>query len=1104
VSRDEGPGDTVPLRGAAGDGDALGETLAAPSDPFASTLAPPSDPHAATLPAPRRSAELSAPSQTGLIPVDPQLYELGDEVARGGMGRVRRATDRRIGRHVAIKELLADDAELRLRFEREARVTGQLQHPSIVPVYEVGRWPNGQPFYAMKLVAGRPLDEVVDEALDANTRLALIPRLVPAVEAIAYAHEQGVMHRDLKPSNILLGDFGETVVIDWGLAKGIDETEPSLTGGDFVATGGDSGALTVAGSVLGTPAYMAPEQARGEAVDARADVYALGALLYHALSGRPPFDGDDARAIVAAVMIGPPAPLQTIASETPADLVGIVEKAMARDPLARYPDARELARDLTAFSTGGLVAAYHYSSWDLLTRFVRRNRAASAATALLVLVSVVGAVAVVQAYRDSERERARAVSAEHEALVAERASHERLAQIHWRSAVRRLQDGDHLGAEVLAAAALLQQPANPRGPFHALGSSSPLSEAERAPVLAGPAATWFAARELRFASRGRRMAGHRDWIYDIVSSADGAWVVTAAADHAVLIWDRASAEPVRRLEGHTKTVFQLALRKDGKQLASSSYDGTVRLWSLPEGTPGRILKHPAGRAYGLCYASDGHVLAIGLGGELARFDPKTGRLVGTHELTSYLPWRLDCAAEDPVGVLGTSGPEAVVFDTSNGRPVHRLPHGDTRVLGAVVMPDGQHVVTADKQGILRRFDRESGRELAQAHLGGSFGTLARSRDGRWLALGAEDLQVVDASTLRPVARLRAHTSAVVALGFAPRGDRLYSGGLDQHVVEWLIPATRSSMTLMAPTVSEVDTSRVSPDGRKLVTGGDDNTVRLWDLQTGRLQHTFDAHKAPVRGLRFLDDGHIATSGMDRKLYVHDLTTFRSTLAAELPHFGDEISVFGDRVAVGSGDGAVLLFERGSWDRQVIAKVHEARSWWVGFSPDGKQLASASFSGGIAMIDPASQQVVRGWKGHEGRIYAAAWHPDGATFTTADLKGWVRQWDPASGEARGQWRVLGGERIYSIAWSADGEQLLLATADGMRLYLRDGTLVARIDIGAHTTGVTWTHDRRMVFAAAGQIHVMPVDQTRWRDDPTQLLAEAEAAAGASLAALLGLE
>ncbi len=330
------------------------------------------------------------PDYPDLLVVDPAHYVITHEIARGGMGRIQVARDRRLGREVAVKEILAsaDSAVVARRFEREARITAQLQHPSIVSVHEAGTWPTGEPFYAMRLVHGRSFEEAIAAAETFEQRLALLPNVLAIADAMAYAHGKHVIHRDLKPKNVIVGEFGETVVIDWGLAKQLSQDDlvdsvPSATGG--------SGETTV-GDVLGSPAYMPPEQAAGTAVDERADVYAIGAILYHVLAGQAPFVAASNAELIAAVYSTPPKPILEVAPSTPAELVAIIERAMARTGEARYPSARELAQDLRRFQTGQLVGAHRYSSRQLIRRWVARHRTAIAAggTALIVALIISG------------------------------------------------------------------------------------------------------------------------------------------------------------------------------------------------------------------------------------------------------------------------------------------------------------------------------------------------------------------------------------------------------------------------------------------------------------------------------------------------------------------------------------------------------------------------------------------------------------------------------------------------------------------------------------------------------------------------------------------
>jgi hypothetical protein len=345
----------------------------------------------------------------GMVPqslppaMPPARYELGHEIARGGMGRVVDATDTMLGRVVAFKEALTSDDDTLRRFQREIRITARLEHPSIVPVHDTGESSNGAPFYVMRKVSGQPLERLVANAETLNQRLALIPHIVASAQAIAHAHERGIVHRDIKPSNILVGDLGETVVIDWGLAKVIGEPDEP-TGRPLVDL--SDSLKTRVGIVYGTPGFMAPEQLRGVPVTPGFDVYALGATLYHLLSRKPPHHAKTADEMMRAAVAAPPTPIHELVDGVPPDLSTIVDKALAHDPAVRYRDARALAEDLQRFLTGQLVASHHYSPREKIVRFIRKNRGLSAAVAALLVVGTIAVIRIVV-----ERNRARTAEA---------------------------------------------------------------------------------------------------------------------------------------------------------------------------------------------------------------------------------------------------------------------------------------------------------------------------------------------------------------------------------------------------------------------------------------------------------------------------------------------------------------------------------------------------------------------------------------------------------------------------------------------------------------------------------------------------------------------
>jgi tetratricopeptide (TPR) repeat protein len=356
-------------------------------------------------------------------------YRVVEELARGGMGRVSLAVDGLLGREVAVKEIRRVDERALRRFERETRLTARLEHPGIVPVYDLGRKPTGEPFLILRRVRGQSLEAVLTKADTFAARLALLHAFVGACEAVAFAHARGIIHRDLKPGNILVGEFGEALVIDWGLAK--DLLAPPIESDELDAPGPtdtpvDATAETIAagltgrGAVLGTPGYMSPEQARGQPVDARADVYSLGAILYQLLAGAPPYPESQPRVTLLALHSGPPRPVADVAPDAAPELASIVERAMAREPAARFGSAKELADELRAFQTGRLVQAHSYSLRKLLARWMRRHAKLLLAAGIFAGVAAVGgAIAVrdVIAARDQARKEQRRADREAQAAA---------------------------------------------------------------------------------------------------------------------------------------------------------------------------------------------------------------------------------------------------------------------------------------------------------------------------------------------------------------------------------------------------------------------------------------------------------------------------------------------------------------------------------------------------------------------------------------------------------------------------------------------------------------------------------------------------------------
>nr|HEX4313791.1 serine/threonine-protein kinase [Kofleriaceae bacterium] len=697
-------------------------------------------------------------ARTDSLPtVDRRHYTIDRELARGGMGRIFTARDRRLDRTVAVKEVLSNDGDLTARFAREVRLTARLQHPGIVSIYEAGRWDTGEPFYAMRLVAGRPLHEVMVAAKTLAARLALLPRLAAVAEAVAYAHDQRIIHRDLKPHNVLVGTYGETVVIDWGLAKDLDSADDSLPAAapdrdKRVAAGSDS--ITVFGSVMGTPAYMPVEQATGQPLDARADVYAIGAMMYQALAGRAPYLGKSADHVLDQLVAGAPPPLARVAPDVPADVVAIVERAMARELGRRYETAKALAEDLRLYLDGKLVAAHAYSPGELLRRWVTRHRGAVAVGAVAAValagvgVASYARVVAEKARADVERDAAQVAQADAEraqaAMLVDRARATIVAGQPARAAplLAAALDLGAKDAEVIEAlagqvAAALPAPAWTKR----IARPEALAVTDAGELVVPPPVAPLAARA--------GAAGDASVAVDVA----GAWLAMATPVKLAL-WDVAAGRERASVVGCGAD--DDALLEVDAVTASGTVAGVCRgidngpsrlaVWvpasagagsGSGSGSAGGLVLGDAviGRLHGAVASDDGRVAAAIEDGVDA---PRVVR-DGAQVTLAALPGATSVAV-DASGTLvaaGTSGGLVQVWDVATAREIAVLVAGEP-VVAVALAPGGGLVVAAGKRGdaVAWRTDGMLRPQLIAAVAGAETGTGSASNARRVPATGA--------------------------------------------------------------------------------------------------------------------------------------------------------------------------------------------------------------------------------------------------------------------------------------------------------------------------------------------------------------------------------
>ncbi len=963
-------------------------------------------------------ADASPPAPS---PPEPARYTFVREVGRGGIGRVLAVEDVRLRRVVARKDLIGGTAGGRVsrtqeqRFLREARLTGRLEHPGIVPVYDVGRDDDGRPYYTMRLVRGRSLADALAAAAGMADRLRLLGHFVDLCQAVAYANGQGVVHRDVKPANVMLGDYGETLLVDWGIAKRVGATEPAVKAsrGRETLPGGTSH-----GAVLGTPAYMSPEQALGQhdEVGPASDVWSLGAVLFELLTGRPPFVGLSSKDVLRQSQAGRVRPVLWVEPGAPPELAAVADKALQTDPAARYASARDLAVDVEAFLTGHRVAAYGYSRWELFRRFVQNHRAA-VAVALVAAVALAGVASGF--YGEVLEERDRAVAASEEASSA-------LAEAYVAGAIAAADQGNWLVAELYAAASLAE-----------------IEHPEARGVLARTGPVWKPELAASIPLPGGCL--------DLEVSPDGGAVACGGPAGAVLV-DLGSGE-VRTLA--TERTHAVAWGPHGDVVALKQRPRTVSLHGR-DGAPLRAwVDGGVGRSVAI--SPDGAMVAYGddTGVEMvpaAGGDPVAVAEVGGQVFDlSFSPDGVYVAlAAQPGGAQVWR----VVADGPWERVAEYAPHFGTAT-SVAFSPAGDAVLIGCYGNDAHVWEFATGVERFRltGHVAPVF-TVAWTADGR-LATGSEDrtASVWSASDGRRLATIPAQEGWYAAVDLAADGS-IITGSRAQELRVWRGP--RDAQVQAHEAEGGVMAVAYDPDGRWVAGVTASGEVSVW-APTGVPQQRTRV-PAPVRAAVVAPGGRLAVVDADRALWLVDPRTGEAATVAQLDREVSAIAYAGDALLVAGPRSGVDLFGQGA---EAVGLPDTDGVLELAASADGRFVAGLSRERRIVVLDVASREVVGAVEVNPpGRAIALS--PDGRLLAVAHRSEYtVGVWDWRAGEqvARLDGHTL---QVSDISFSADGRWIATGSWDRTaRVWdAQTGAAVAVLRGHAH-------HVSDTAFAADGQ-------------------------------------
>lgn len=1040
-------------------------------------------------------------------------YELLSVIGEGGMGVVYSARQAAIDRTVAIKMLkkdIARDTDQREKFLSEAVVTGDLDHPNIVPIYDLGSNESGALFYSMKRVQGTPWMSVIDQKSAPEN----IDILMKVADAVAFAHSRGVIHRDLKPENVMLGDFGEVLVMDWGLALS-------------TAAFRKSGSITQTSSMGGTPAYMAPEMATGpiDRVGQASDVYLLGAILYEIITKKPPHTGKNVMNCLFAAARNEIQP-----TNQTGELLEIAMKAMSTTPENRYPSVQDLQaairlyqshsesivlsdraqHDLdTAEKTGdyqtysrALFAFQEAAAlWDGNTKARAGVSTAKLAYAQRAMkkedfdlaaslvdptdvshIDVHRHIVKAQRERDTRQQRLRNVRRIALGLgvciviVASIATVLFNAQKNRAVTAEFQAKGDRDKALIAEGVAKQEKVKADKSADDARQSAIVANQAKgqaQAAAVVAQNAKKLAEEDANRAKQAKQAEEYQAYVARIGLAAaqidgnafDAAENLLAECPEDLRDWEWGrlkflSTQSVSDFRGRAP-VDSVAFDPSGRRFASGSWDGDARVWDLASGKALVTIPYGAEYVHAVAFSPDGKLVATG--------------------------------GNDPRGYVK-------IWNAQSGQLVKAF-HGHTDdVLSVEFSHDGRRLLTSSYDKTARLWDVETG-QLLRTYIGHNWWVWSAqfSPDESQIVTASQDGTAMIWNTATGASKpFMGHKGPVYTAVFSPDGKFVVSGGYDDRVLIW-DPVSDAQPLKIADLIAgngataaakfralvghsaPVHTVALSRDGKLVLSGSNDNSIKLWDFKTGKLIKTLRGHAGWVDSAVFSPDGDSVLSGShdtDIKLWsikgYEEVRVLQGRLLAG--HQDAVLSVAcsrdGKRVVTSSRDRTAKLWDVASGDLlQTFEEGHDYLASTAAFFPDGKRLLTAAADNTTRIWDlTTGTQLLR--LEDTGRNSVAVLSHDGRLVLTGGDEAagevWTaRLWDAATGRLLHIIKPISAE-VSAVAFSPDDSKFFVGDAHGHCTLWNTATGAKLAALDSHTgkiTGAQFTEDGSRVLTAS---------------------------------------